>query len=142
MFRSSCLATLICSVPLAAVAQSPNYCRNSFKQNEPIELRFMGLEYQILAFALAEKYCGAKPKSLKSRFLGYLEKNGCGPGTEIYSQVGAAIARMEGSSLKIIDMGAEENVAMSRQQVEEWASNTVAEFGGCEALTKAHDVEN
>jgi len=102
----------------------------------------MGLEYQIVGFALAEKYCGAKPKSMKSRFLGYLEKNGCGPGTEIHSEVGAVIARMEGSCLKFIAQGVDENVAMSRQQVEEWASNAVGELGGCEALIKAHDVEN
>lgn len=37
-------------------ALSPNFCRTSLAPSEEVETRFMGLNYAIMAHALAEKY--------------------------------------------------------------------------------------
>ncbi|MBB2710050.1 hypothetical protein N2597_05720 [Rhizobium sophoriradicis] len=133
---------LLALVPLvAANAESANFCRNSIKPNEPVELRFMGLEYALVIHVLAERYCRAEPKSMRPRFLGYIEKQGCNPGTEIYTDVEAAIARLEGASLKLLAQDGNPTLEMSDQQVQEWASTTVDALGGCDALKKAHDAQ-
>jgi hypothetical protein len=141
LFRYLCGA-LLALVPLvAANAESANFCRNSIKPNEPVELRFMGLEYALVIHALAERYCGAEPKPMRPRFLGYITKQGCDPGTEIYTDVEAAITQLEGANLKLLAQGGNPKLAMSDQQVQEWASSTVEELGGCDALKKAHDAQ-
>ncbi|WP_064711153.1 hypothetical protein [Rhizobium bangladeshense] len=140
MLRYLC-GVLLASVPLvAANAESANFCRNSFNPNEAVESRFMGLEYALTAHVLAEKYCGAEPRPLRPRFLGYIEKHGCDSGTEIYKEVEAAIAKMEDAGLNLL---AQENpkLTMSDEQVREWASTATKELGGCDALKKAHDAE-
>ncbi|WP_064692483.1 hypothetical protein [Rhizobium aegyptiacum] len=139
MFRYLCGA-LLASVPLvAANAQSANFCRNSFNPNEAVESRFMGLEYALTAHVLAEIYCGAEPKPMRPRFLGYIEKQGCDSGTEIYKDVEAAIAKMEGAGLKLLAQE-DPKLSMSDEQVQEWASTATKELGGCDALKKAHDA--
>ncbi|MDC7743872.1 hypothetical protein [Rhizobium binxianense] len=141
MFRYLCGAVLA-SVPLvAANAESANFCRNSFKPNEPVELRFMGLEYALTAHVLAEKLCGSEPRPMRPRFLEYIEKQGCDPGTEIYTDVEAAIAKMEGASLKLLAQDGNPKLKMSNEEVQEWASAAAKELGGCDALKKAHDAE-
>ncbi|MBY5796406.1 hypothetical protein HFN61_04765 [Rhizobium leguminosarum] len=141
MFRYL-LGAILASVPLAAAhAEPPNYCRNSFKPNEPIESRFMGIEYALIMHVLAERYCGAEPKPMRPRFLQYVEKQGCGPGTEIYSDLEAAIAKMEGASLKLLAQDGDPGLVISEPQVQEWASATTKELGGCDALKAAHDAE-
>ncbi|WP_245293712.1 hypothetical protein [Rhizobium bangladeshense] len=98
MFRYLCGAVLALVPLVAANAESTNFCRNSIRPNESVELRFMGLEYALVIHFLAERYCGAEPKPMRPRFLGYIEKQGCNPGTEAYTDVGAAITRLEGAS--------------------------------------------
>ncbi|MEZ2127154.1 MULTISPECIES: hypothetical protein [unclassified Sinorhizobium] len=141
MFRYLWGAILACVPLVAANAESPNFCRNSFKPNEPIESRFMGLEYALTMHVLAERYCRAEPKPMRPRFLGYIEKQGCGPGTEIYTDVEKAIAKMEGASLKLLAQDGNPKLTMSNKQVQKWASTAAKEFGGCDALKKAHDAE-
>ncbi|PZM15864.1 hypothetical protein [Rhizobium tubonense] len=141
MFRYLCGAILALAPLVAANAESPNYCRNSFNPNEPIESRFMGLDYALVMHALAERYCGAEPKPMRPRFLGYIEKQGCGPETEIYSDVEKSIARMEGASLKVLAQGGNPKLAMSNKQVQKWASMTSKELGGCDALKRAHEAD-
>ncbi|MBB3161468.1 hypothetical protein FHS25_001917 [Rhizobium laguerreae] len=34
----------------------------------------MGIEYALIMHVLAERYCGAEPKSMRPRFLQYVEK--------------------------------------------------------------------
>ncbi|NKL80632.1 hypothetical protein [Rhizobium leguminosarum] len=141
MFRYL-LGAVLASAPLAAAnAQPPNFCRTSVKPNEPIESRFMGIEYALIMHVLAERYCGAEPKPMRPRFLQYVEKQGCGPGTEIYSDLEAAIAKMERASLKLLAQNGEAGLTISEPQVQEWASATTKELGGCDALKAAHDAE-
>ncbi|MCH4544754.1 hypothetical protein MK632_03015 [Rhizobium changzhiense] len=133
---------ILASVPLAAAhAEQPNFCRNSFKPNEPIESRFVGIDYALTMHVLAERYCGAEPKPMGPRFLQYVEKQGCGPGTEIYSDVEVAIATLEGASLKLLAQNGDPALAISEPQVQEWASATTKELGGCDPLKAAHDAE-
>lgn len=101
----------------------------------------MGLEYALMAHVLAEKYCGAEPRPMGPRFLGYIEKQGCDSGTEIYTDVEAGIAKMEGGGLKLLAQGGNPKLTMSNEQVQEWASTAAKELGGCDALKKAHDAE-
>ncbi|UWM76494.1 hypothetical protein N1937_04435 [Rhizobium sp. WSM4643] len=141
MFRYL-LGAILASVPLAAAnAEPPNFCRTSFKPNEPIESRFMGIDYALIMHVLAERYCGAEPKPMRPRFLQYVEKQGCGPGTEIYSELEAAIAKTEGASLKLLAQDGDPGLALSEPQVQEWASSATQELGGCDALKAAHDAE-
>ncbi|MDO3432275.1 hypothetical protein QWJ46_06220 [Rhizobium sp. CBN3] len=141
MFRYLCGA-LFASAPLAAAhAESANFCRNSFNPNEAVETRFMGLEYALIAHVLAERYCGAEPRPMGPRFLGYIEKQGCDSGTEIYKDVEAAIAKMEGAGLKLLAQNGNPKLTMSDEQVQEWASTATKELGGCDTLKKAHDAE-
>ncbi|MBY5767832.1 hypothetical protein V7798_23480 [Rhizobium laguerreae] len=136
------LGAVLASVPLAAAhAEPPNHCRNSFKPNEPIEPRFVGIDYALFMHVLAERYCGAEPKPMRPRFLQYVEKQGCGPRTEIYSDLEAAIAKMEGASLKLLAQNGDPSLAISEPQVQEWASATTKELGGCDGLKAAHDAE-
>ncbi|MBY5313692.1 hypothetical protein GR210_07445 [Rhizobium leguminosarum] len=141
MFRYL-LGAILASVPLtAANAEQPNFCRTSFKPNEPFESRFVGIDYALTMHVLAERYCGAEPKPIGPRFLQYVEKQGCGPGTEIYSDLEAAVAKMEGASLKLFAQNGDPGLAISEPQVQEWASSTTKELGGCDALKAAHDAK-
>ncbi len=101
----------------------------------------MGFNYALMMHVLAEKYCGAKSTPMRQRFLGYIEKQGCGPGTEIYADTEKAIAHMEGASLKLLAQDGDTTLKMSEKQVREWASTAAKELGGCDALKKAHDAE-
>lgn len=130
---------LACLLLLPAEAHSQNFCTTSFKPGEQIETRFMGVDYALMMFALAEKYCGAPRQPMRPYFLGYLEKHGCGPGTEIYTDVDKSITWLEGASLKRLAQEGDSTLALSDQQAREWASTAVQELGGCEALKKAHD---
>jgi len=141
LFRYFCVAILVSLPIVSARAQSPNYCRTSFKPNEPIESRFTGLEYALMMHALAEKYCGAQPMPMGPRFLGYVEKQGCGPGTEIYTDIQKGIGYMESASLKLLAQNGNSKLKLSDKQVREWASTAAKELGGCDALKKAHDAE-
>ncbi|NVD39024.1 hypothetical protein HT585_09180 [Ensifer sp. HO-A22] len=122
-----------------AFAKTPSYCRTSFGPNDPIQTRFMGLDFELIAFALAEKYCGAEPRSMQDRFLKRLERDGCRPGTEIYSDTEKAIAKLNASDLKRLAKDANAQSALSDHQVDAWAAETVAELGGCGRLIELHD---
>ncbi|OWV77182.1 hypothetical protein ATY76_04350 [Rhizobium sp. R339] len=139
MFRkiSAMLSASLLLLPAAAHAQ--NFCRTSFTPGEQIETRFMGMEYALMMFALAEKYCGAPRQQMRPYFLGHLEKHGCGPGTEIYADVEKSIAWLEDASLKRLAQGGDSKLALSDRQVREWASTAVQDLGGCEALKQGHD---
>ncbi|WET74986.1 hypothetical protein [Rhizobium croatiense] len=141
MFRYFLGAALACLPLVAANAQSANFCRNTFTPNEPIESQFMGLEYALVMHVLAEKYCGVETRPMRPRFLGYIEKGGCNPGTEIYTDVEAAIAKMEAASLRSLAQGENPKLAMSNGEVQEWASAAVKELGGCDVLKRAHGAE-
>ena len=142
MVRFFCTCLLACLMSSPAMAQSSKYsCRVSAENLEQIDIRFVGMGYQLLAFSLAEKYCGAKPKPMKERFLGYLEKNGCGPGTEVYSVTEETVEKMEGASLATLAQGGTEEAVLSKQEVREWAESTTSALGGCGLLTKGHDTE-
>lgn len=77
----------------------------------------------------------------RPRFLGYIEKQGCGPETEIYTDVEKSIARMEGASLKLLAQDGNLKLVMSNKQVQKWASTTAKELGGCDTLKMAHEAE-
>ena len=141
LFRYVCGLIFACVPLVAANAASPNLCRNSFKPNEPIESRFMGIDYALMVHVLAEKYCGVEPKPMRPRFLGYIQKQGCPPGTEIYSDVEEAIAKLEGASLRVLAEADAPDLPISERQVQDWASSATKELGGCDALKNAHDAE-
>jgi hypothetical protein len=73
--------------------------------------------------------------------LGYIEKQGCGPGTEIYTDVEESITKMEGASLKLLAQDGNPKLAMSSKQVQKWASMTSKELGGCDVLKRAHEAD-
>ncbi|MBX5165225.1 MULTISPECIES: hypothetical protein [unclassified Rhizobium] len=141
MFRYVCGVIFACVPLVAANAESPKFCRNSIKLNEPIETRFMGIDYALMVHVLAEKYCGAEPKPMRPRFLGYIQKQGCPPGTQIYSDVEEAIAKLEGASLQFLAETEVPDLPISERQAQEWASSVTKELGGCDALKNAHDAE-
>ncbi|MGX5668178.1 hypothetical protein ACWKW9_19630 [Rhizobium daejeonense] len=122
-------------------AQSPNFCRTSFAPGEEIETRFMGLDYAIMVHALAEKYCGAKSVSMGTKFLGHLERNGCGSDTEVYRDVAKSIIKLQSASLKLMAADGDETLNLTKEQVENWAKDTSEQLGGCERLIKLHDSE-
>lgn len=122
-----------------AHAEPPRFCRTSFAPGEKIETRFMGISYTIMMHALAEKYCGAKPVSMGPKFLGYLERQGCGSKTEIYQDVAISIDKLESASLKLMAADGDKTLALSEQQAKSWAKETSEQLGGCERLIKLHD---
>ncbi|WP_246762729.1 hypothetical protein [Rhizobium sp. NZLR1] len=101
----------------------------------------MGIDYALMVHVLAEKYCGAEPKPMRPRFLGYIQKQGCPPGTQIYSDVEEAIAKLEGASLQFLAETEVPDLPISERQAQEWASSVTKELGGCDALKNAHDAE-
>jgi len=101
----------------------------------------MGIDYALMVHVLAEKYCGVEPKPMRPRFLGYIQKQGCPPGTEIYSDVEEAIAKLEGASLRVLAEAEAPDLPISERQVQDWASSATKELGGCDALKNAHDAE-
>ncbi|QKK24683.1 hypothetical protein FFM81_015645 [Rhizobium hidalgonense] len=141
MFRYLGVAILTCVPLVAANAASPDFCRNRIEPNEPLETRFMGLDYALMIHVLAEKYCGAEPTPMRPRFLGYIQKQGCPPGTEIYSDVEETIAKLEGASLKLLAQNGDPDLPLSERQVQDWAANAAKELGGCDALKSVHDAE-
>lgn len=138
-FVRACL--LICLVPASAMAQSsPGFCKTKGDGNGGVDTRFLGIPFQLIVFSLAEKHCGAEPKPMRELFLGHLEKNGCGSGTEVYSETEATIKKLEYADLAQLAQGVEEGRAFSEQQATEWAVATVGALGGCDTLLKQHDA--
>ncbi|MFA1624576.1 hypothetical protein ACDY96_17625 [Rhizobium mongolense] len=141
MFRSIAALALSCLSVTFAYGQSPRICRNSFAPGEKIETRFMGLNYALMGYALAEKYCGADPAPMGPKFLGYLKRQGCNPETEIYRVVEISIDKLERANLKQLAQGEDPSLSLSEQQVQEWAMSTSKELGGCERLITLHNTE-
>jgi hypothetical protein len=141
LLRYFFVAALMATPITSAYAQSPSYCRTSVKPGETVDSRFVGLEYALMMHALAEKYCGATRTPMGPRFLGAIEKQGCGPETEIYRSIQKGISYMEGASLMRLAQGGDATLNLSEKQVQEWASTAVHELGGCEQLKKVHDSE-
>lgn len=133
------VALFIISTANASSAQSPDFCRrHTLQPGEAIDGRFLGLPYEMMAFALAEKYCGAKPRPWKSLLLKAIQEKGCGPETEIYSEAEASMSRIEQASLTQLASGGDKGLNLSDQEVKDWAAQTVDIFGGCKVLMKAH----
>ena len=100
---------------------------------------FFGLEYALAAYALAEKVCGAPAISMSSKILEFVEKEGCGPDTPIYSELQDRINRLEAADLKTLAQDGRTDIDMSSAQVRQWAEATVEEFGGCPVLLNFHE---
>ena len=141
MLRIVAAMVLSCSLVTVAYGQSPRFCRIGFAPGEEIETRFMGLGLALTMHALAEKYCGAKPAPMSPRFLGYLEKQGCGPDTEVYREVKMSIDRLERANLRQLAQGGDPIPSLSEQQVQEWATHTAKELGGCKKLIEVHKTD-
>ena len=141
MFRTVGAIVLSCSLVTLAYGQSPRFCRMSFAQGEAIETRFTGLGIALTMYALAEKYCGAKPAPMGPKFLGYLEKQGCGPETEIYREIEISIDRLERASLRQLAQDGDAALSLSEQQVQDWATRASKELGGCKRLITVHGTE-
>lgn len=139
MFRFFSLIALFLFPVSTVQAESPRYCKTSFASGGKIETRFMGLSYQMLMYALAEKHCGAKPSPMGPKFLGYLERQGCDAKTEIYQDVAASISRFEGWNLKLMATEGDPSSSITEQQARDWAKNASEQLGGCESLLKLHD---
>lgn len=138
MLRTIGAMVLSCSLVTVAYGKSPRFCRMSFAPGEKIETRFMGLGLALTTYALAEKYCGAEPVPMSPRFLGYLEKQGCGPETEIYREIKMSIERLERTDLRQLAQGGDPTLSLSERQVQAWATHAAAELGGCERLIAVH----
>lgn len=141
MFRTIGAMVLSCSLVSVAYGQSPRFCRAGFAPDEKIETRFMGLGLALTMYALAEKYCGAVHAPMGPGFLGYLEKQGCGPETEIYREVQMSIERLERSDLRQLAQDGDPALSLSEEQVQEWASHTAKELGGCDKLIAVHKID-
>jgi hypothetical protein len=129
-----------CLMTSPAWAQAPYFCKATYGPGEKHDDRFFGLGMAIAMHGLAQKYCGAKPGTMREKFLGYLEKSGCGPGTEVYSEVEQSVSTFEGADLKMLASNGNKNFSMSPADVQKWAAETAGELGGCAALVKAHDA--
>jgi hypothetical protein len=139
----SVLASLVCLAPLPALAQTGGACSGDQREKpgEPIDARFMGIPYIITGHILAEKYCGAKAASMKSKILGYIEKNGCGPNSDVYMAAETTISKAESDDLKQFAGDQTNNAAMSAHDAQRWAAATVNKLGGCSNLIKLHDED-
>ncbi len=136
------LALILVLLPLVeAHAATFGSCSRSYAPDEPVEGRFMALDYALIMHVLAEKLCMVEPTPMRPRFLEYIEKRGCGPGTEIYTVYETAIAKMQGATVKQLAQDGDENLQLSEKQVQEWASTAVKELGGCDGLKKVHDAD-
>ncbi|WFU08524.1 hypothetical protein QA646_14650 [Rhizobium sp. CB3090] len=133
---------LACLIASSAGAEMPNFCKRSpnYNPGEPIDGRFMGVSYVIMMHAYAEKYCGAAHKSMRNKILQYIQKNGCGPDTEIYSDVEEWIAKGESFDLKQLVTEGRPNSHLSPKEVRKRAAMNVKELGGCSKLMKVHDA--
>jgi hypothetical protein len=133
---------------LAAFAMLPkgarayDICDNKLEleHGEPVG-PFFGLEYALIAHALAEKFCGAPATPMAPRFLVYAERRGCGPDTPIYAELKTSIAKLEAGDLESLASHGDPAVQLSPQQVEEWAGAAVEEYGGCKRLVEFHARE-
>ncbi|MBB3656996.1 hypothetical protein FHX15_002224 [Rhizobium sp. BK650] len=135
-------ALILVLLPLVEAHAAPiSSCTRGYAPDEPVEGRFMALDYALIMHVLAERLCMAEPKPMRPRFLGYLEKHGCGPGTEIYTVYETAIAKMQDATIKQLAQDGDENLQLSENQVREWASTAVKELGGCDGLKKVHDAD-
>lgn len=139
MLRFLGAVVLSCFAVSAVHAGSPRFCRTKFAPDEKFETRFMGMGYALMIHALAEKYCGAKPVPMGPKFLGYLETQGCDSKTEIYQDVAASIAQLEGAGLKLLAADGDPDRPISEEQAQSWAKHATEELGGCELLIKMHN---
>ena len=123
-----------------AHGQSYDACDNKieFEKGEKAGGPFFGVGYLMLAHALAETFCGAPATGMSSKILGYVEKQGCGPDTPIYSESKEDIARLERSDLETLMKVGDPTRELSTEQVEENARAGVEDMGGCPALLKIH----
>ncbi len=129
-------------VVLPTESQSYDLCdrKLEFEKGEPAG-PFFGLEYALIAHALAEKFCGAPAKPMAPRFLKYVESHGCGPESAIYSDLKTSIERLETADLKLMAADGNPNLQLSPKDVQEWASAAAESFGGCPSLLAGHDKE-
>lgn len=91
----------------------------------------MGLELAFVVHALAEKFCGGPAIPMSPKFLGFVERKGCGPGTPIYLNVQEAIETIEKADLETLVKGGNTTVEISPEDVRDAAQATVDGIGGC-----------
>ncbi|THK37325.1 hypothetical protein EHS39_13920 [Ensifer sp. MPMI2T] len=141
MLRFANIVLLVSVISSTANAGAYDRCDQRIEKDEPNDGRFLGVPYAMIAHSLAEKHCGAKPRSMRGKILDFIEENGCGPGTMIYSEVDEAISRMEIADLKQIVFNGDRSINPSPQQIREEAERMVNSLGGCQALIRAHDAD-
>jgi hypothetical protein len=133
---------------LAAFAMLPKEARAYDICDNKLELEhgepagpFFGLEYALIAHALAEKFCGAPATPMAPKFLAYAEKQGCGPDTPIYGTLKTSIQKLEAADLERLASDGKPSVQLSAREVQEWASAAAKGFGGCKGLLEFHARE-
>jgi hypothetical protein len=103
-------------------AQAYDTCDNALDiENGEPPGPFFGLEYALIAHALAEKFCGAPAIPMAPRFLAYAEKQGCGPDTPIYTTLKTSIEELEAADLEGLASDGKPSVQLSARDVQEWA---------------------
>jgi hypothetical protein len=140
LFRRVCAVSII-FVALTAGAHADNHCANTAVEGKPVDGRFMGLPYAIIGHALAEKYCGAKHVPMSGKILGYVQSQGCGPGTVIYDEIRDSISKVESADLRDLATEGTKDFTVSDEEIQHWAKATSDDLGGCSNLVKAHDAE-
>jgi hypothetical protein len=127
---------LVAFIGLPAEARAFDICDDQIEIGEPHEV-FRSLGYLVAGHVLAEKVCGASPTPLAPRFLGVVERDGCGPGTAIHLQMEELIASAEKYALKL---STPDSDAPSSKMAQEGARASAEEFGGCKVLREVHDL--
>lgn len=130
-------------VALPSISLAYDLCDNQIdvENGEKPGGPLFGVGYAMIAYALAEKYCGAAPISMAPKILGYVQEHGCGPDTPIYSELKEAIAKLEAADLEFMAADGDPNLQLSPADVQEWARSAAEGLGGCSALVAAHDQE-
>ena len=138
-WRPLAIILLFCAAVLPEQARGNDICNRETPKGAPVS-PFFGLDMAIWLYALAEKHCGAPSGSMASKFLGFVMRKGCGPGTPVYSAVQDWITALDGADLAgIFEVGGEGK--LTPEQVQERMKRLALEGATCENLLRAHNSE-